>query len=96
MGTPIQTLPISAAALQEIDILGGFRYANTYPTGIEIIAQGLIPGLEKIITHTYEGLDQVESAFGMAGRQRDDDGKLVIKVECVFPGKNDAVTQVFV
>lgn len=86
MGNPIQTLPISAAALREVDILGGFRYANTYPTGIEIVAKGLIPGLEKIITHTYEGLDQVESAFAMAGRQKDDEGRLVIKVECRFPG----------
>lgn len=91
MGTPIQTLPISAAALREVDILGSFRYANTYPTGIEIIAKGLIPNLGKIVTHTFVGLDQVERAFGMAGRQRDDNGDLIIKVECIFPGGNDEV-----
>lgn len=91
MGTPVQTLPISAASLREIDILGGFRYVNTYPTGIEIAAKGLIPGLEKIVTHTYEGLDQVQRAFDMAGRQRDEEGRLVIKVECAFPGKGEAV-----
>lgn len=87
MGVPIQTLPISAAALREVDIFGSFRYANTYPAGIEIVSKGLIPNLEKIITHTYHGLSQVENAFSMASRQRDDEGNLVIKVECSMPEK---------
>ncbi|RPB15538.1 GroES-like protein [Morchella conica CCBAS932] len=87
MGVPIQTLPISAAALREVDIVGSFRYANTYPAGIEIVSKGLIPNLEKIITHTYHGLSQVGDAFSMASRQRDDEGNLVIKVECSMPEK---------
>ncbi|KAL2024601.1 hypothetical protein VTK56DRAFT_7644 [Thermocarpiscus australiensis] len=37
MGTPIQTLPLSVAHLREIDILGIFRYANTYATGIRLL-----------------------------------------------------------
>lgn len=37
MGTPIQTLPMSVAHLKEVDILGIFRYANTYPTGIRLL-----------------------------------------------------------
>lgn len=37
MGTPIQTLPMSAAHLREVDILGIFRYANTYATGIRML-----------------------------------------------------------
>ncbi|KAL7268904.1 hypothetical protein RUND412_008458 [Rhizina undulata] len=84
MGNPIQTLPISTAALREVDILGGFRYANTYAAGIEIVEKGLIKGIDKIVTHVFEGLGRVDEAFKMAGRQTDDDGNLVIKVECVF------------
>jgi len=37
MGTPVQTLPMSVAHLREIDILGIFRYANTYATGIRLL-----------------------------------------------------------
>ena len=88
MGNPIQTLPISAAALREVDILGGFRYANTYKEGIEIVSSGLIPALEKVVTHKMVGIEGVQEAFEMAGRQVDDAGELVIKVECVFGGEN--------
>ncbi|KAA8909386.1 chaperonin 10-like protein [Sphaerosporella brunnea] len=49
MGTPVMTLPISAAALREVDILGGFRYANTYPAGIEILKMGKLEILSGIV-----------------------------------------------
>ncbi|KAG0641800.1 chaperonin 10-like protein [Tuber brumale] len=87
MGNPVQTLPISAAALREVDILGGFRYANTYKEGIEIVSSGLIPALEKVVTHKMTGVEGVQEAFEMAGRQVDDAGALVIKVECAFGGE---------
>jgi len=82
MGNPIQTLPISAAALREVDIVGVFRYANTYPTGIEVVSRtGLdYPDFSKLITHRYRGLEQAEQAFEMAARTKDDSGKLVLKV----------------
>jgi L-iditol 2-dehydrogenase len=82
MGTPIQTLPISAAALREVDIMGVFRYANTYPTGIEVVSKkGLdYPAFEKLVTHRYKGLEAAAEAFDMAGKTKDDNGNLVIKV----------------
>jgi L-iditol 2-dehydrogenase len=95
MGTPIQTLPVSAAALREVDLLGVFRYANTYPTGIEILsriiasnhsngsglgAEKKLPDVRKLMTHRFKGLENVEKAFEMAGRTVDDEGNLVIKV----------------
>ena len=82
MGNPIQTLPISAAALREVDILGTFRYANTYLQAIELASDHspLPPELEKLITHRFRGLDNVERAFEMAARTKDENGKLVLKV----------------
>ena len=87
MGNPVQTLPISAAALREVDILGTFRYANTYTQAIELISghNPLLPDLEKLITHRFNGLDDVESAFEMAARTKDADGKLVLKVVVESP-----------
>ena len=41
MGHPVQTLPLSAAALREVDLLGVFRYAGTYREGIEMVFGGL-------------------------------------------------------
>lgn len=82
MGTPVQTLPISAAALREVDLVGVFRYANSYPEGIMVLAgrkEG-DPDLEKLVTHRFKGLDVVEEAFEMAARTVDAEGKLVIKV----------------
>jgi L-iditol 2-dehydrogenase len=83
MGNPIQTLHIGAAALREVDLIGVFRYANAYPIGINIMAEGRIPGLEKFITHRIKGLDNAQQAFELAGKPQDADGKLVIKVAVV-------------
>jgi L-iditol 2-dehydrogenase len=82
MGTPIQTLPVSAAALREVDIIGVFRYANTYPTGIEVVAGtgADYPDFAALVTHRFRGLESVSEAFDMAGRTKDEEGRLVIKV----------------
>lgn len=82
MGNPVYTLPVSAAALREVDLLGVFRYADTYPEGIELISRldGKTPDFSKLITHRYRGLEEVEQAFDTAGRTKDMAGKLVLKV----------------
>lgn len=89
MGTPIQTLPISAAALREIDLVGVFRYANAYPAAIEMLSLSPAtsgpggssgPDFSKLVTHRVEGLRNVELAFNMAGKTKDEKGELVLKV----------------
>lgn len=80
MGTPIQTLPMSASHLKEVDIVGVFRYANTYPIGIKILSSGCFPSLDNMITHRFRGLSAAKEAFELAGKTMDKDGKLVLKV----------------
>ncbi|CCC08717.1 hypothetical protein SMACR_06812 [Sordaria macrospora] len=82
MGNPIQTLPISAASLKEVDLLGVFRYANAYPKVIELLASGdpHLPDLSKLVTQRYSGLESIPKAFDMAARVKDDEGNLVLKV----------------
>lgn len=84
MGTPTQTLPISAAALREVDLVGVWRYADCYPRGLEIMEKCVRgksePDLRALITHSYDGLASVPEAFSMAGRTSDDTGALVVKV----------------
>lgn len=84
MGHPIQTLPLGAAALREVDIVGVFRYANTYAESIEIVQAGMKspdgPDFSKLVTHRYQGLGSASKAFEMAGKTKDEEGKLVLKV----------------
>lgn len=82
MGTPVQTLPVAAASLREVDLVGVFRYAHTYPGAIELLASRdpLLPDLTKLITQRYSGIDNIHKAFDMAARVKDDEGKLVLKV----------------
>jgi L-iditol 2-dehydrogenase len=82
MGSPIQTLPISAAALREIDLVGVFRYANAYEEAIKLVSSGnpLLPDLSKLVTQRFNGFDRIPEAFAMAGRVKDNEGNLVLKV----------------
>ena len=92
MGTPVQTLPLSAAALREVDLLGVFRYADTYPRGIEVLSAeraAAAPDFSKLVTHRFEGLEAVSQAFGMAARTRDDASRLVLKVVVMMNDDDD-------
>ena len=91
MGVPVQILPISAAALREIDICGVFRYANTYKDGIALLSgnKGGVPSLETLVTHRFRGLENATEAFSMAGRTMDDAGNLVIKVVIEMAGGDE-------
>jgi L-iditol 2-dehydrogenase len=82
MGNPIQTLPISAASLREVDLIGVFRYAHTYPEVIELLASNnpALPNVQALITQRFQGLDSIPQAFEMAAKTRDDKGNLVLKV----------------
>ena len=82
MGHPVQTLPLAAAALREVDIVGVFRYADTYAESIELVQESVKsgPDLTKLVTHRFHGFNEVPKAFELAGKTKDDNGKLVLKV----------------
>jgi L-iditol 2-dehydrogenase len=64
MGHPIQTLPISKAALKEVDLIGVFHYANQYPKAINLISKhhGILGNIDKLVTARYH-LEQAKEAF---------------------------------
>ncbi|EGO03885.1 hypothetical protein SERLA73DRAFT_84062 [Serpula lacrymans var. lacrymans S7.3] len=79
MGSRNLVLPLSAAALREVDIQGSFRYANTYPTALQLLASGKLKGVEKLITHRF-ALEDTSRAFELLARGKDEDGNMVLKV----------------
>lgn len=79
MGSRNVLLPLSAAALREVDIHGSFRYANTYPEALKLLASGKLHNIEKLITHRVP-LEDTARAFELLARGKDEDGNMVIKI----------------
>lgn len=86
MGNPVQTLPLGAAALREVDIVGVFRYAGCYPAAIALFASGQLQGVaDALVTHRVR-LEEGERAFRLAAnaaRDGEDEGRTVVKVVVV-------------
>lgn len=61
MGNDDVSLPVSHIQNNEIWVSGVFRYANTWPLGIQLLESGKID-LDILVTHNY-GLDQVDDAL---------------------------------
>lgn len=83
MGNPVQTLPLGAAALREVDIIGVFRYANCYPAAIQLFASGKLAGIADALVSHRVPLDQGEKAFRLAANQAkegEDEGRVPVKV----------------
>ncbi|KAJ6459723.1 chaperonin 10-like protein [Mycena vitilis] len=79
MGSRNVMLPLSAAALREVDIQGSFRYANTYPAALKLLASGALANVDALVTHRFS-LAETAQAFNLLARGRDDEGKMVLKV----------------
>ncbi|KAJ6495410.1 chaperonin 10-like protein [Mycena sanguinolenta] len=79
MGSRNVMLPLSSAALREVDIQGSFRYANTYPAALALLASGKLKNVDALITHRFS-LAQTAQAFSLLARGKDEAGKMVLKV----------------
>lgn len=61
MGGDYLNVPIAMIQHREITLTGTYRYVNTWPTAIELIAAGVVE-VESLVTGRY-GLDHVEEAL---------------------------------
>jgi len=75
---PLQNIPLFEAADKEIDIVGSFRYSDTYPQALELIASSQI-NVKSLVTHRYSLLDS-QKAFEQAETGADGAIKIAIIV----------------
>ena len=75
MGGDEIPLPLSVVQERELEITGTFRYANTWPTAIALVASGRVD-VERLVTGTYP-LDQAEQAL-TANRRDQQSVKVVV------------------
>ncbi|MET1088370.1 MAG: NAD(P)-dependent alcohol dehydrogenase [Arthrobacter sp.] len=61
MGADSVELPVSLIQNREIELTGIFRYTNTWPMAIDLVAAGLVD-LDSLVTHRF-GLEDVETAL---------------------------------
>ncbi len=61
MGGDEVALPLAVVQERELEVTGTFRYANTWPTAIALVAAGRVD-LDRLVTGTYP-LEQVEQAL---------------------------------
>ena len=66
MGGDEIPLPLSVVQEFELEVTGTFRYANTWPTAIALVASGRVD-LDRLVTGVFR-LDQAEEAL-TAGRR---------------------------
>lgn len=80
MGKPVHTLPIAAAALREVDIIGVFRYAGEYPAAIRLWESGKLKGVDDLLVTHRVSLEQGKEGFELARKGKDGEGRPVVKV----------------
>jgi L-iditol 2-dehydrogenase len=68
MGADDATLPVTRIQVRELTLTGVFRYANTWPLAIDLVASGRVD-LDSLVTGRF-GLEQVEEALGAAADPR--------------------------
>ncbi|EXX91651.1 alcohol dehydrogenase [Paenibacillus darwinianus] len=79
VGLPAQDetpLNVPLIADNEVDIYGIFRYANTYPKGIEFLASGIVDA-SRLVTDKF-ALEQTQEAMERALNQKSECLKIVV------------------
>jgi L-iditol 2-dehydrogenase len=76
MGGDEIPLPLSVVQERELTVTGTFRYANTWPTAIALVASGKVD-VDRLVTGSYR-LDEAEGAL-TAGRRDPGSVKVVVR-----------------
>lgn len=63
MGAPVQQIDVGSASKREIDLLGLWRYANTFETAVDLLASGRLE-VKSLGTHQFE-LERAGDAFDL-------------------------------
>ncbi|KAI5120056.1 hypothetical protein M0805_007807 [Coniferiporia weirii] len=79
MGARNVMVPLSAAATREVDVLGCFRYANTYPQALSLLSSRSLPAIDSLVTHRF-ALEDAAAAFELLARGQDEHGRLALKI----------------
>nr|XP_057934742.1 sorbitol dehydrogenase [Doryrhamphus excisus]XP_057934743.1 sorbitol dehydrogenase [Doryrhamphus excisus] len=61
LGSQMTTIPLVSASIREVDIRGVFRYCNTWPMAIAMLASGKV-NVKPLVTHRFP-LEQAAQAF---------------------------------
>ncbi|KAB2596616.1 sorbitol dehydrogenase-like [Pyrus ussuriensis x Pyrus communis] len=68
MGHGMMTIPLTPAAAREVDVVGVFRYKNTWPLCLDFLRTGKID-VKPLITHRFGFTEkEVEEAFATSAR----------------------------
>jgi len=78
MGKAEITMPIVDALVREVDIRGIFRYANCYPTALDLVASGKV-NVKPLITHRF-ALENSQQAFDASGAGNN--GAIKVMISC--------------
>lgn len=79
MGKPTMTLPLLAASCREVNLEGVFRYRNTYPKCIELLAAKKVD-IGPLLTHRFAFTQEsMEDAFATCLNGKSADGRPAIK-----------------
>lgn len=78
LGTSNLLLPTRLSLVREVDLIGVFRYANTYREALSLLGSGLLGDVSSMVTHRYP-LERAVEAFEDLKRGKDKDGRTVIK-----------------
>ena len=70
-------IPIIKAVFKELQILGSYRYCNTYPVVMDILASN--PNFKRLISHSFP-LEKTQQAFEFARDHKDECMKVVIDI----------------